>query len=91
MAMTFHPDKNKDPGAADRFKEITLAYEVLSDAERRELYDLAGDASLHEGFDPGFFLGRKRGRRRGDDLVLGLQVQLEDLYNGKTVQIQQVR
>ena len=58
MAMTFHPDKNKDPTAVDRFKEISLAYEVLSDAERRELYDLAGEASLHEGFDASFFLGR---------------------------------
>jgi DnaJ-class molecular chaperone len=54
--MTFHPDRNKDPNAADRFKEISLAYEVLSDAERRELYDVAGEASLHEG-------GSKRGGR----------------------------
>lgn len=58
MAMTFHPDKNNDPSAADRFKEVSLAYEVLSDADRREMYDVAGEASLHEGFDPSFFLGR---------------------------------
>lgn len=58
MAMTFHPDKNKDPAAADRFKEVSLAYEVLSDVERREMYDVAGEASLHEGFDASFFLAR---------------------------------
>jgi curved DNA-binding protein len=42
LARTYHPDVNKDPEAEDRFKEISEAYEVLRDAEKRERYDRLG-------------------------------------------------
>jgi hypothetical protein len=38
-AMRWHPDRNKDPGAAARFRDINLAYRTLSDPERRRTYD----------------------------------------------------
>ena len=47
LAMKFHPDKNKDAGAEDRFKEISEAYAVLSDDETRATYDQYG----HSVFD----------------------------------------
>lgn len=45
LARQFHPDKNKDAKAEDRFKEIGEAYEVLGDAKKRVAYDRGGDAS----------------------------------------------
>ncbi|XP_022739803.1 chaperone protein dnaJ A6, chloroplastic-like [Durio zibethinus] len=46
LARSHHPDVNKDPGAEQKFKEISNAYEVLSDDEKRSLYDKYGEAGL---------------------------------------------
>ncbi len=43
MALKFHPDKNKDPNAEEKFKEIAEAYEVLSDPKKRVIYDQYGE------------------------------------------------
>jgi molecular chaperone DnaJ len=43
LARELHPDVNPDPQTQDRFKEITQAYEVLSDPEKRQMYDLGAD------------------------------------------------
>jgi len=47
LAMKYHPDKN--PEAGDKFKEISMAYEVLSNPEKRKLYDQAGEQGIKEG------------------------------------------
>ncbi len=51
LARKFHPDVNKDPAAEVRFKEISGAYDVLGDEQKRALYDEFGDASVGSGFD----------------------------------------
>lgn len=79
-AMEFHPDRNKEADAEDKFKEATRAYEVLSDADTRARYDRFGHAGVDgapgpQGFDgfssfDGFgdifdaFFGGSRTRRR---------------------------
>ena len=69
LARRYHPDVNKEAGAEDRFKQISEAYEVLRDAEKRARYDRLGpnwragqDASGASGFDEAF---RARQRLRG--------------------------
>lgn len=58
MARKYHPDVNQDPGAEERFKEISRAYEVLSDPETKARYDRFGEAGVGGagsggvGFDP---------------------------------------
>ncbi|GLU20495.1 hypothetical protein SLE2022_366890 [Rubroshorea leprosula] len=46
LARSYHPDVNKEPGAEQKFKDISNAYEVLSDDEKRSLYDRYGEAGL---------------------------------------------
>jgi molecular chaperone DnaJ len=47
LALQYHPDRNNAPEATERFKEATEAYQVLSDSEKRSLYDRYG----HSAFD----------------------------------------
>ncbi|GMI18103.1 hypothetical protein TrLO_g1525 [Triparma laevis f. longispina] len=97
LAIKHHPDKGGDE---HKFKEISAAYEVLSDPEKRAKYDKFGLEAVNDGGGGGgggedlfsmFFGGgrgrREQGPRRGDDVQHPLKVSLEDLYNGKTVKL----
>ncbi|EFH58853.1 DNAJ heat shock N-terminal domain-containing protein [Arabidopsis lyrata subsp. lyrata] len=54
LSLKYHPDKNKNKGAQEKFAEINNAYEILSDEEKRKNYDLYGDEKGQPGFDSGF-------------------------------------
>jgi molecular chaperone DnaJ len=55
LARELHPDVNPDPETQERFKEITQAYEVLSDPGKRQMYDLGADPFAQAGAGPGGF------------------------------------
>jgi len=64
LAFEYHPDRNREDGAADKFKEVNEAYEVLSDSSKRAVYDRYGHSGADgffgrgfEGFDFGNFGG----------------------------------
>jgi DnaJ family protein A protein 2 len=90
-ALKEHPDKGGDP---DKFKEVTGAYEVLSNPEKRQLYDDYGEEGVKNGGPPGgggfgglfegmFGGGRKpSGPRKGKPKLMELEVTLEEIFNG---------
>lgn len=97
LAVKHHPDKGGDEA---KFKEISAAYEILSDKEKRSKYDkyglegVADDGGGGRGADDLFSMffggggrGRSRGPRRGPSINHSLKVSLADLYNGKTVKM----
>lgn len=105
LAKQYHPDKNPDGRFADKFKEISAAYEVLGDEEKRSLYDQYGEEGVAAGGPPGghgadlfgniFDVlnggGGRRGPRRGEDMVYKLGITLKEFYNGKTTKLRATR
>src|SRR5829696_9912820 len=70
LALQYHPDRNKAPEAIEQFKEATEAYQVLSDAEKRSMYDRFG----HQAFD------RAGGGGSTVDFTNFVGLSIEDLF-----------
>jgi len=104
LSKTYHPDKNPgDDAAAAKFVEIANAYEVLTDDEKRRIYDQYGEEGLKDGgrqqfrnpFDifSNFGFGGGGGgqrtpeQRKGPNIEIPLEVTLTELYLGKTMRL----
>ena len=66
LALKYHPDRNESPEAEERFKEISDAYSILGDKDKRKYYDLNGHALLDEYHTRRDFPGFKAHRFQGD-------------------------
>ncbi|MDQ1713222.1 MAG: molecular chaperone DnaJ [Frankiaceae bacterium] len=99
LARDLHPDVNPDPATQERFKEITAAYEILSDPEKRQRYDAGGDqmggfgsfGDIFEAFfGGGMGMGSRgpRGRsRRGADTMVRVTLDLKETAFGATREV----
>lgn len=65
LALEYHPDRNKSKDASEKFKEITKAYEVLSDSQKRKTYDQFGEAAFEQGGPGGGPFGGGFGQQSG--------------------------
>eukprot|EP00462_Mataza_sp_D1_P011072 CAMPEP_0175152538 /NCGR_PEP_ID=MMETSP0087-20121206/19174_1 /TAXON_ID=136419 /ORGANISM="Unknown Unknown, Strain D1" /LENGTH=347 /DNA_ID=CAMNT_0016438991 /DNA_START=93 /DNA_END=1136 /DNA_ORIENTATION=+ len=93
LSLKYHPDKKGPDSHKQKYLAITEAYEILSDAEKRSIYDTEGHEGLKQAAQGGggggspfdmFFGGGGGGggRRKGPDFKMDFPVTLEDLYNG---------
>jgi DnaJ-related protein SCJ1 len=98
LSLKYHPDKNKDADAKDRFADVARAYEVLSDAKLRRVYDQQGEEGLNrheqrqgqgqhqQDFFSQMFGGQRGGgdvEHKGPGVEVDLEVSLEDIFLGK--------
>lgn len=124
LALKFHPDRNKSNEAVEHFKEISEAYAVLSDSEKRKVYDQYGHAGvdgrystedIFQGASGNFndvfsdLFGRSGGmdsifeslfgrggfggfggfgQRKGVDMLYEISITLDDVLNGKKMEIE---
>jgi len=92
LARAYHPDVSQAPDAAEKFRQITEAYEILSDPEKRQRYDMFGNGQglgdfgigdLFETFFGSEFRRREpRGPMRGADLRMEIEIDLLDAVKG---------
>lgn len=121
LAKKYHPDVSEEPteSAEEKFKEISEAYEILMDTEKRKIYDNHGHAGVNNQFSGGGFswndftrgndindifgdifgsmfrgggFGRRQASSRnspraGESLRYDIEVELVDVFKGKTVEI----
>lgn len=79
LSLKFHPDKNSDSGAVEKFQDISEAYETLSDESKREFYDnpssagVMNEEDIHNLFNNIFF-GGMPGMRRGGMNMAGMNM-----------------
>ena len=91
LALKYHPDKNPDPCASERFKDISNAYEILSDEEKRRTYDKGGTSEWHfPGTATDFFdiiekaFSSSAFSMRREQVVKEITVTIGDIYRGAT-------
>lgn len=82
LALKWHPDRNKEKEAEQKFKEIGEAYEILSDPQKRTRYDQFGHAAFGQG-NGGFNPFGQGGNPFGGTYYTGGNINFEDLFGGQ--------
>jgi len=103
LSLQYHPDKHPGEENEKRFVELSNAYETLSDPDKRKIYDQYGEEGLKGGggqnpfggFNPfQDFFGQRQQQgtpqmQKGPDVEVELEVTLQDIYLGRTLEVTQ--
>jgi len=97
LAIKHHPDKGGDP---EKFKEMTRAYDILYDKDKRDIYDKHGMDGIEKGaggggdmsdifsmFTGGGHPGAQKKKARVKPIARKIDCTLADIYNGKTIDL----
>lgn len=90
LSKKYHPDVNKESNSSDKFKEISEAYEVLSDPQKKQNYDRFGSSEGQQGFGGfdmndifgSFFGTNKKRTRKGQDLRVKVSLSIIEIIDG---------
>eukprot|EP00052_Salpingoeca_macrocollata_P000374 m.19963 g.19963 ORF g.19963 m.19963 type:complete len:361 (+) comp10461_c0_seq3:28-1110(+) len=101
LAKKYHPDRNKgDEDAHRKFQDLSEAHEVLTDADKRQIYDQYGYEGLEKAknqpqggggggfFNDFFFQQDRQQQKKGPSIHMQLPVTLEDLYLGTDIEVE---
>jgi DnaJ-class molecular chaperone len=91
LALKYHPDKNSDPDAHEKFKKIHQAYDVLKDPLKREIYDSQSDKFGFDSYDWKIFINNLIKSMKNNvfpnNVVIHVPVTIDEIYNKKIKKI----
>lgn len=91
LAIKYHPDRNKEQGSEEKFKEIVNAYDILSNEEKRRLYDQFGEEGLQGNGDPMANMFRHMNQPRQPVMQIKQTISLDDYFKLNTIAINLTR
>jgi DnaJ-class molecular chaperone len=84
MSLKYHPDKNKEDGAVKKFQEISEAYDILSNPEKKQLFNMGGYDALNQ--QSGGYQSEQM-IKKAESITIERDITLKEIYEGKKLNL----